>query len=134
VLVLAAQPNGVLTIIEPTRNITVSNATRADNLEIAVRVPNLVKCRNLDLSAYVCDALQGIPNALIIPGTIAATAAAIPELSGLIAAVNGSAPQLFQQLDQTPGLTIFAPSMSRFSHSHEYIDDAFFRIIDGDVP
>ncbi|EFP79851.1 hypothetical protein PGT21_031922 [Puccinia graminis f. sp. tritici] len=86
VLVLAAQPNGVLTIIEPTRNITVSNATRADNLEIA-----------------------GIPNALTIPGTIAATAAAIPELSSLIAAVNGSAPQLFQQLDQTPGLTIFAP-------------------------
>ncbi|OAV92185.1 hypothetical protein PTTG_03715 [Puccinia triticina 1-1 BBBD Race 1] len=86
VLVLGAQPNGVLTIIEPTKNITVANATRVENLELA-----------------------GIPNALTIPGTIAATAALIPELSSLVAAVNGTAPQLFQQLDQTPGLTIFAP-------------------------
>ena len=36
VLVLAAQPNGSLTIVEATRNITVSNTTRADNLEIGV--------------------------------------------------------------------------------------------------
>ncbi|KAH9460485.1 hypothetical protein Pst134EB_008657 [Puccinia striiformis f. sp. tritici] len=86
VIVLAAQPNGVLTIIEHTRNITVSNATRADNLEIAA-----------------------IPNALTIPGTIAATASAVPELSSLAAAVNTVSPQLFGELDQTPGLTIFAP-------------------------
>ncbi|KNZ50875.1 hypothetical protein VP01_419g3 [Puccinia sorghi] len=86
VLVLAAQPNGSLTIVEATRNITVSNTTRADNLEIG-----------------------GIPTALTIPGTIAATAAQIPELSSLVGAVNGATPQLFQQLDETPGLTIFAP-------------------------
>ncbi|POW09631.1 hypothetical protein PSTT_06670 [Puccinia striiformis] len=79
VIVLAAQPNGVLTIIEHTRNITVSNATRADNLEIAA-----------------------IPNALTIPGTIAATASAVPELSSLAAAVNTVSPQLFGELDQTP--------------------------------
>ncbi|PLW06717.1 hypothetical protein PCANC_24021 [Puccinia coronata f. sp. avenae] len=86
VLVLTAQPNGVLTIIEATKNITASNATRVENLELAT-----------------------IPNALTIPGTIAATAAQITELSSLVAAVNGAAPQLFQELDQTPGLTIFAP-------------------------
>jgi len=86
VLVLAAQPNGSLTIVEATRNITVSNTTRADNLEIGA-----------------------IPTALTIPGTIAATAAQIPELSSLVGAVNGSNPQLFQLLDVTPGLTIFAP-------------------------
>jgi hypothetical protein len=36
VLVLTAQPNGVLTIIEATKNITASNATRVENLELAV--------------------------------------------------------------------------------------------------
>lgn len=86
VLVLGAQPNGSLRIIEATRNITVLNGTRLDRLELAA-----------------------VPNALTVPGTIAATAASIPELSTLVSAVNAAAPQLFQQLDQTPGLTIFAP-------------------------
>lgn len=86
VLVLAVQPNGVLTIIEPTRNVTVSNFTRADNVELST-----------------------IQNVLTVPGTLAATVAGIPELTTLVSAINTSAPQLFGQLDQTPGLTIFAP-------------------------
>ncbi|MBW0495959.1 hypothetical protein O181_035674 [Austropuccinia psidii MF-1] len=86
VLVLVARPNGGLDIVQPAGNVTVTNTTRVGNLEISP-----------------------IQTVLTIPGTIGATAGSIPELSSVVAAVNGVAPQLFGELDQTPGLTIFAP-------------------------
>jgi len=93
VLVLTRQPNGSIEINEPTRNITVSNFTRVANLELAV-----------------------VPTLLTIPGTIGTTAAGVPELSTLVGIINGTAPQLFSQLDQTPGLTIFAPINSALAN------------------
>lgn len=86
VMVLAHQPNGSLIIVEPMRNVTVSNFTSVGNLQLGV-----------------------IESVLMVPGTIGATADELPELSNLVRAINASAPQLFDQLDQTPGLTIFAP-------------------------
>lgn len=92
VLVLSQQ-NGSLTIIEPTKNITVPNPTPVGNLQLS--------------------SIQGL---LTIPGTIAAVAASVPQLSNLVAAVNSSVPQLFGELDQTPGLTIFAPINSALTN------------------
>jgi len=86
VIVLAGNQSLPITIIEPTRNITVSNTTSVGNLQVAV-----------------------IPTALTIPGTIATTAATIPELSSFVGAVNAASPQLLEQLGRTPGLTVFAP-------------------------
>lgn len=90
-IVFAGDQNS-LTVIEPTRNITISNTTQVSNLQLAM-----------------------IPNALTVPGTISTVAAGLPELSSLVSSVNGASPQLFEKLDQTPGLTIFAPINSALS-------------------
>ncbi|KAG0143879.1 hypothetical protein CROQUDRAFT_65692 [Cronartium quercuum f. sp. fusiforme G11] len=92
VLVFAGNQNAPFTVIEPTRNITVTNTTQVGNLQLAV-----------------------IPTALTIPGTVGTVAASLSELSSLVSTVNGASPQLLAQLDQTPGLTIFAPINSALS-------------------
>ncbi|KAI8458587.1 FAS1 domain-containing protein [Phakopsora pachyrhizi] len=93
VVVLARGADDSIQIIESARNITASNFTQVENLKISI-----------------------IPSVLALPETIGTTAAGVADLSTLAGAINSSDPQLFGELDQTPGITLFAPINSALSN------------------
>lgn len=107
VAVLVAN-EGQVTIVEALENVTTTGSTTFENLRIYT-IPSVPTC----VPSLLASPSENLRRDRRIPDTITATSRAAG-LTALVDAATANAPELVVALDESTGLTVFAPINSAF--------------------